>query len=64
MQEYRELSDGSAVKITVSEWLTPNERSIDEGGITPDEVVEFDVEKFLEDLTDTQLEAALEYFKR
>ncbi len=64
VQEYRELSDGSAVKITVSEWLTPDERSIDQNGITPDEIVEFDVEKFLEDLTDTQLDAALEFLKQ
>ena len=40
VQDYRELPDGSAVKITVAEWLTPNGRSIQDTGITPDVVVE------------------------
>jgi carboxyl-terminal processing protease len=41
VQDYRELEDGSAVKLTTAEWLTPNGRSIDHVGITPDFVVEF-----------------------
>lgn len=36
------LSDGSSLKVTVAEWLTPNGRSIHEVGITPDEVIEAD----------------------
>lgn len=34
------LSDGSSIKVTIAEWLTPNGRSINEGGITPDEIIE------------------------
>lgn len=39
VQEYHELADGSAVKITVARWLTPLGRSIDEEGIAPDQVI-------------------------
>lgn len=36
VQDIKELSDGSAVKLTIAKWLTPNGRSINEKGITPD----------------------------
>ena len=59
VQEYREMVDGSAVKITIAEWLTPQGRSIDQNGITPDREVAFDADAFAEGV-DVQLEAALE----
>ena len=40
VQDYTDLADGTAVKITIAEWLTPNGRSINEIGITPDITVE------------------------
>jgi len=46
VQDYRELSDGSAVKITVAEWFTPDGRTINETGITPDVEIEFTLEQF------------------
>jgi carboxyl-terminal processing protease len=36
MQRIYQLSDGSSVHVTFAEWLTPNRRSIDRLGITPD----------------------------
>ena len=33
------LSDGSSLKVTVAEWLTPKDRQINEIGITPDIVI-------------------------
>ena len=36
VQELIDLSDGSAVKITVAKWFTPNGSQINELGITPD----------------------------
>lgn len=40
VQVSRTFSDGSAIKYTTSEWLTPNEEKIHEIGIEPDYVVE------------------------
>lgn len=59
VQEYRQLSDGSGLKITIAEWLTPQGRSINQEGIRPDEIVEFLAEDFAQGI-DTQLERAIE----
>ena len=40
VQEYIDsFPDGSALKVTMAEWLTPKGRSIDKKGITPDVAV-------------------------
>ncbi len=44
VQELVDLSDGSAVKITVAQWLTPDGKSITKDGIEPDVEVEDDPE--------------------
>ncbi len=59
VQDYRELPDGSAVKITIAEWLTPNGRSIQDTGITPDVVLEITPEN-VNDKRDVQKEKARE----
>lgn len=59
VQEYHELPDGSAVKITVARWLTPLGRSIDDEGIVPDQVVAYSLDETHAD-TDPQLEAAVD----
>lgn len=46
VQEYHEFPNGSAVKITVAEWLTPNGRSINETGIEPDVVIEYTIDNY------------------
>lgn len=56
------LYDGSAIKITVEDYYTPNGNNIHGIGITPDRKVEFDSEAAKEG-TDTQLDAAMEYIK-
>lgn len=40
VQDFEILEDGSALKLTISEWLTPNKRHISKQGITPDVVVD------------------------
>jgi carboxyl-terminal processing protease len=55
------LQDGSAVKLTVSTYFTPNGTNINGIGITPDVVCEFDSEAYYgEDQIDNQLEKAKE----
>lgn len=40
VQDFEELPDGSALKLTIAKWYTPNGRQIDEAGIAPDIVVD------------------------
>jgi len=39
VQELSSLNDRSTIKLTVAEWLTPNRRSIEKNGVTPDIIV-------------------------
>lgn len=56
-----ELSDGSAVKLTISAYYTPNGTNIHGVGIEPDVVCEFDGERYYgEEKYDNQKEAAVE----
>ncbi len=59
VQDYKEYSDGSAVKITIAEWLTPKGRSINKEGIVPDVEVELTPEDANAE-RDPQLDKALE----
>lgn len=60
VQEVLPLYDGSLVRITIAEWITPKNRSIEGEGIEPDEILELDYEKYREG-DDNQLDRALEY---
>ena len=60
VQEYIELPDDSAVKITVAEWLTPNGDSINHVGITPDMEVLYSEDDYNEGRT-PQLDAAIDF---
>jgi len=62
VQDIQELKDGSAIKITIAKWLTPEGRSIDDDGISPDIEVELTNEDFDND-RDPQLDRALELLK-
>ncbi|OIP79653.1 MAG: hypothetical protein AUK21_03335 [Parcubacteria group bacterium CG2_30_48_51] len=57
VQEVYEFGDGSALKITVARWYTPNGRTIDEDGITPDIFVPLTEDNYNHD-EDPQLDAA------
>lgn len=45
VQDYEMLGDGSALKVTVAEWYTPNGKNINEQGIQPDVIVKEDWSK-------------------
>ena len=64
VQKPIELSDGSAVKLTISSYYTPKGVNIHGIGIEPDEVIEFDSELYYSDeKIDNQLERAKEYLQ-
>ncbi len=46
VQEVRDFEDGSALKVTIYEWLTPNERTIHKTGLEPDITVEQTLEDY------------------
>lgn len=58
VQDYQELDDGSALKLTIALWLTPKGRSIDKQGIAPDIKVERTEEDYQKD-RDPQYDKAL-----
>lgn len=60
IQAVEDFKDGSSLKYTVWKWYSPNDINIDKEWITPDIEVERDYEKYKEDWTDNQLEAAKE----
>ncbi|MBI5412779.1 S41 family peptidase [Candidatus Peregrinibacteria bacterium] len=63
VQELSDFSDGSTLKITVAEWLTPKGHSIEKNGITPDiEVKMTDEDRAAK--RDPQLDRALEEVKK
>lgn len=62
VQSIMSLADGSAIKLTISAYYTPNGRNIHGTGITPDVECEFDSEAYYgsDDRPDNQLEKAKE----
>lgn len=62
VQEFIDLPDGSAIKITTAYWYTPEGRQINETGVEPDVKVELTDEDYNLD-HDPQLDKALELLK-
>ena len=62
VQQIFDLGDGTSVKLTIAEYFTPNGRSIDGEGITPDVEVEYEADENNPE-ADNQLEKALEVMK-
>ena len=59
VQTLEELKDGSMLKITVANWVTPNDHIIEGDGLTPD--VEIEITE--EDTEDVQLQQAIELLR-
>ena len=64
VQRVMSLGDGTAVKITVEDYFTPNGNNIHGKGIDPDIEVELDIDAYNADGTDNQLEKAIEEIKK
>lgn len=62
VQEMEGLKDGSALKVTIARWLTPDGTDINHDGIKPDYDVDL-TEKDINDNKDPQLDKALELLK-
>ena len=62
VQSVYDLKDGTCLKLTVSEYFTPNGRTIHGEGVTPDVEVEYVADKNNAD-KDNQLEKAVEVIK-
>ena len=60
IQRIFDLKDGTAVKLTVSNYYTPNGNSIHGIGIEPDVEIEFDSDAYMKDKSDNQLDKAVE----
>ena len=63
VQELEDLKDGSSLKITVANWLTPKGNLISDKGLEPDIKVEI-TDKNIEEEKDPQLDKALETIKK
>lgn len=64
VQRVLPLTDGTALKLTISAYYTPNGNNIHGVGIEPDVVCEFDGDAYYEDGVDNQLDAAVQEIKK
>ncbi len=68
VQTFEVLPDGSAIKLTIAKWFTPNGTGIDKEGITPEYVVELNEETLEHDaagqIIDPDIAKAVELFKK
>lgn len=60
VQRILPLTDGTALKLTISAYYTPNGNNIHGVGIEPDVVCEFDSDAYYDEGVDNQLEKAVE----
>ena len=64
VQRVLPLTDGTALKLTISAYYTPNGNNIHGVGIEPDIVCEFDGDAYYDDGVDNQLERALKELEK
>ena len=63
VQELIDITDETALKVTVARWLTPNGNSISEKGLAPDYKVEI-TKSDIENDRDPQLNKAIEIVEK
>ncbi len=62
VQELLSINGETSLKVTIAKWLTPNGKSISDGGLEPNFKVKFDKDKFDKGI-DIQLQKAIEMLK-
>ncbi len=62
VQELIPITDETSLKLTIARWIMPNGKSLNDGGLTPDIVVEMKKED-LEAKRDPQLDRAIKFMK-
>lgn len=60
VQELINLPNRASLKVTIARWLTPNGKSLSDGGVMPDIVIKRSIEQVMAD-EDPQLDAALRF---
>ena len=63
VQQILPLGDGTGVKVTIANYFSPKGNNIHGVGIVPDEELELDVDAYLDDGVDNQLDRAVEIIK-
>ena len=63
VQTWHTLSNNGGVRVTIAEWLTPEESSIDQIGLTPDYYIPLPEPAPGVELEDTQLQAAIAFLQ-
>ncbi len=63
VQQILPLGDGTGVKVTIADYYSPKGNNIHGVGIEPDEELELDVDAFLDEGIDNQLDRAVEIIK-
>ncbi len=58
IQTMKVFDDGASLKYTIGKWYSPSGKNIDKIGIKPDVEVKLDVDKYVDEDVDTQLEKA------
>lgn len=59
IQTMSEFNNGTSLKYTIGKRYSPSGKNIDKVGITPDVIVDFNVETYKANGTDSQLEKAI-----
>ena len=63
VQTWHTLSNSGGVRVTIAEWLTPEESSIHEIGLTPDYFIPLPEPEEGAEFEDTQLQAAIDFLQ-
>ncbi len=62
IQTLNEFENWDSLKYTIWKWFAPSDKNIDKIGVSPDIIIEFDVDNYVDNNIDNQLEEAKNQF--